>query len=68
MKYMTNSVLNTLVEKEMATHCSIRAWRILGRRSMVGYSPWGREESDTTERLKSVLKELCVGKFGGITL
>ena len=22
-----------------------------GRRSMVGYSPWGREESDTTERL-----------------
>ena len=22
-----------------------------GRRSPVGYSPWGREESDTTERL-----------------
>ena len=22
-----------------------------GRRSLVGYSPWGREESDTTERL-----------------
>ena len=21
-----------------------------GRRSMVGYSPWGRKESDTTER------------------
>ena len=22
-----------------------------GRRSLVGFSPWGREESDTTERL-----------------
>ena len=22
-----------------------------GRRSVVGYSPWGRKESDTTERL-----------------
>ena len=33
-------------EKEMATHSSIFAWR-----SLVGYSPWGRKESDTTERL-----------------
>ena len=24
-----------------------------GRRSLVGYSPWGRAESDTTERLSS---------------
>ena len=24
-----------------------------GRRSLVGYSPWGRKESDTTERLHS---------------
>ena len=23
-----------------------------GRRSLVGYSPWGREESDMTERLR----------------
>ena len=22
-----------------------------GRRSLIGYSPWGRKESDTTERL-----------------
>ena len=26
--------------KEMATHSSILAWRIHGRRSLVGYSPW----------------------------
>ena len=31
-----------------------------GWRSMVGYSPWGRKESDTTERLHSlVLEVIC---------
>ena len=38
------------LEKEMATHSSILAWRIHGRRSLVGYSPQGRKELDTTER------------------
>ena len=38
------------LEKEMATHSSILAW-ICGQTSLVGYSPWGRKESDTTERL-----------------
>ena len=36
------------LEKEMATHSSILAWRIPW---VVGYSPQGRKESDTTERL-----------------
>ena len=39
------------LEKEMATHSSILAWRTHGRRSLVGYSPPGRKESDTTEQL-----------------
>ena len=39
------------LEKEMATHSSILAWRIHGRRSLVGYSPWGHKESDTMEQL-----------------
>ena len=34
----------------MATHSSILAWRIPGR-SLVGSSPLGHKESDTTERL-----------------
>ena len=38
-----------LLEKEMATHSSILAWRISWVESLVGYSPWGRKESDTTE-------------------
>ena len=39
------------LEKEMATGSSTLAWRIHGWRSLVGYSPWGRKESDRTERL-----------------
>ena len=39
------------LEKEMATHSSTLAWKIRGWRSLVGYSPWGHRESDTTERL-----------------
>ena len=48
-----------LLEKEMATRSSILPWnswntRSNGWRSLVGYSPWGRKESDTTERLHSL--------------
>ena len=42
------------LEKEMATHSSTLAWKIPwteGQRSLVGYSPWGRKELDTTEQL-----------------
>ena len=31
-----------------------------GQRSLVGYSPWGRKESDTTERLHFHFKFHCV--------
>ena len=36
-----------LLEKEMATHSSILAWKIHGQRSLVGCSPWGRKELGT---------------------
>ena len=29
------------LEKEMASHSSILAWRIHGQRSLAGYGPWG---------------------------
>ena len=38
------------LEKGMATHSSILAWRILWMRSLVGYNPWGCKESDATEQ------------------
>ena len=38
------------LEKAMAPHSSTLAWKKShGRRSLVGYSPWGHEESDMTE-------------------
>ena len=36
-----------------------------GRRSLVGCSPWGREESDTTERLHFHFSLSCVGEENG---
>ena len=41
------------LEKEIATHSSILAWKFHGWRSLVGYNPWGHKESDTTERLST---------------
>ena len=35
----------------MATHSSTLAGKSHGWRSLVGFSPWGQEVSDTTERL-----------------
>ena len=37
------------LEKEMATHSSVLAWRIPGTGSLVGCRLRGRTESDTTE-------------------
>ena len=39
------------LEKEMATHFSILAWRISWTEKPAGYRPWGHKESDTTELL-----------------
>ena len=38
------------LEKEMATHSNILAWRIpWTERSLAGYNPWGHKELDTTD-------------------
>ena len=43
------------LEKEMATHSStLLPGQSHGWRSLVGYSPWVRKESDTTARLLSL--------------
>ena len=38
------------LEKEMAPHSNILAWKIPWTEEP-GYCPWGRKESDTTERI-----------------
>ena len=37
------------LEEEMATHYSILAWEMSWTEELVDYSPWGHEESHTTE-------------------
>ena len=39
------------LEEGPATHSSLLAWRTPWTEEPGGYSPWGRAESDTTERL-----------------
>ena len=39
------------LEKEMAAHSRTLAWKILWMEEPGRHSPWGRKESDTTERL-----------------
>ena len=40
------------LEKEMATHCSILAWKIPWTKGAwwATYTPWGSKEVDTTEQ------------------
>ena len=49
------------LEKGMATHSCVLAWRIHGQKTLVGYSPWGHRGSDTTERLTLSLSFLFFG-------
>ena len=49
----------------MATHSSTLAWKIPWTRSLVGCSPQGREESDTTERLHFHFSLSCIGEGNG---
>ena len=49
----------------LAPHSSTLAWKIHGRSSLVGYSPWGRKESDMAERLHFHFSLLCIGEGNG---
>ena len=56
---------NTVSEKAVAPHSSTLAWKIHGRRSLVGCSPWGRKELDTTERLHFYFSLSFIGEGNG---
>ena len=51
--------------KATATHSSTLAGKSHGRRSLVGCSPWGWEESDTTERVPFHFSLSCIGEGNG---
>ena len=52
------------LEKEMATHSITLPGESHGGRSLVGYSPWGRKESDTTELTQDIISARIY--FGGL--
>ena len=49
----------------MAPHSSTLAWKIPWTESLVGCSPWGCEESDTTEWLHFHFSLSCIGEENG---
>ena len=49
----------------MAPHSSTLPGKSHGPRSLVGSSPWGRKESDTTERLHFHISLLCIREGNG---
>ena len=57
--------LMAAVEKAVAPTPVLSPGKSHGRRSLVGCSPWGREEWDTTERLSFPFSLLCTGKGNG---
>ena len=63
--WMKHKLKSSPEKYQMAPHSSTLAWKIHGWRSMVGCSPWGREESDTTERLHSHFLLSCIGEGNG---
>ena len=49
----------------MAPHSSTLAWKIPWTESLVGCSPWGCKEWDTTERLHFHFSLSCIGEGNG---
>ena len=52
--------LEDLLEKEMATHSSILAWKIPWTEEPGRLQSMGRKESDMTERLHSLISILVI--------
>ena len=59
------SNLCLLTEKAMAPHSSTLAWKIPWTEEPGRLSPWGHEESDTTERLHFHFSLSCIGEGNG---
>ena len=57
-----------IVEKALAPTPALLPGKSHGRRSLVGCSPWGHSESDTTERLHFHFSLSCIGEGNGTPL
>ena len=65
LSFFFSTFLCRTSEKAMAPHSSTLAWKSHGWRSLVGCSPWGHEESDTTERLHFHFSLSCIEEGNG---
>ena len=54
-----------LFDNPKETHSSTLAWKIPWVEEPVGFNLWGREESDTTERLHFYFSLSCTGEGNG---
>ena len=72
--YITITLGGTVLLPALTLFARRRQWhptpvllpgRSHGRRSLVGCSPWGRKESDTTERLHFPFSLSCIGEGNG---
>ena len=58
-------ICNIYMEKAMAPHSSTLTWKIPWTDGLVGCSPWGRKELDTTEQLHFHFSLSCIGEGNG---
>ena len=56
------------LEKEMATHSSILAWRIPWTEEICGLQSMGGKESDTTERLHFIINYKFLEEMSSVRL
>ena len=63
--YKIKTPIYVVSEKAMAPHSSTLPGKSHGRRSLVGCSPWGRDESDTTEWLHFHFSLSRIGEGNG---
>ena len=50
-----------VMEKAVAPHSSTLAWKTHGWRSLVGYSPWGRNEQYSVDKINPIVYSLGKG-------
>ena len=60
-----NRLLSSVPEKAVAPAAVLLPGKPHGQRSLLGCSPWGREELDTTEQLHFDFSLSCIGEGNG---
>ena len=65
VRVLVSCVVPEFLEKAMAPTPVFLPGKSHGRRSLVGCSPWGRRESDVTDRLHSHSSLSCIGEGNG---